>query len=164
MDEAWKSQPDIHTTLKHHYQVNNSPDGTWVVLMGPSQAWDCMQLRLWEGTTAPGRACPIVHASFSRKFMYLVVEGAIPKYIGWWLHNISTSLGHVNHEKEIVQWMGPSLASAMLQEMCQLKYLRRNTSPPLVHSPVKYLLQLQLLRSILAATPVRYDNASTGNR
>ena len=35
---------------------------------------------LCEGTIAPGRACPIVHASFSRKFMYLVVEGAIPKY------------------------------------------------------------------------------------
>ena len=71
------------------------------------------------------------HVSFSRKFMYLVVEGAIPKYLGWWLDNISTSLGHVNHEKEIVQWMGPSLTSAVLQEMCQLKYLRRNTSPPL---------------------------------
>ena len=32
---------------------------------------------LCEGTIAPGRACPIVHASFSRKFMYLVVEGAM---------------------------------------------------------------------------------------
>ena len=53
------------------------------------------------------------------------------RYLGWWLDNISASLGHVNHEKEIVQWMGPSLTSAVLQEMCQLKYLRRNTSPPL---------------------------------
>ena len=118
---------------------------------------------LCEGTIAPGRACPIVHASFSRKFMYLVVEGAIPKYLGWWLDNISTSLGHVNHEKEIVQWMGPSLTSAVLQEMRQLKYLRRNTSPPLsIH--LSNTCSSFSFRSILAATPVRYYNASTGNR
>ena len=81
--------------------------------------WSCMSI------------VQLSHVSFSREFMYLVVEGAIPKYLGWWLDNIFTSLGHVNHEKEIVQWMGPSLTSAVLQEMCQLKYLRRNTSPPL---------------------------------
>ena len=60
---------------------NNSPDGTWVVLMGPSQAWDCMQLRLSENEQL--HLVVHVHASFSKKFIYLVVEGVIPKYLGW---------------------------------------------------------------------------------
>ena len=52
----------------------------WYLWVLP-QAWDCMQLRLYEEEQV--HLVVQVHASFSRKSIYLVVEGVVPKYLGW---------------------------------------------------------------------------------